>query len=159
MAAISDWHRRHLSRMRLVERPAVIPCKDEGISALVSIVERRITRPAECRVYTRIPDFLPVSGSGAISYAELRAVRVLFDAEIISRYIRMHVDIDKTVDAGHECFAYIPDHLPCMAIRPLDTLEDYLRVFRGPPPPASPKQPLRKELLAAPKSILPRRPS
>eukprot|EP00873_Tetraselmis_striata_P004519 jgi/Tetstr1/424783/TSEL_001480.t1 len=84
-----------------------------------------------------------VSSSGAVSYTDLSAVRVLFNAELGCRYIRMRVDVDKNVDARHECFAYIPDHVPCLAVRPVDMLEDYLRVFR--PPSGS-------RLLAAPKS-------
>eukprot|EP00873_Tetraselmis_striata_P003137 jgi/Tetstr1/423401/TSEL_014082.t1 len=81
-----------------------------------------------------------VSGSGAISsYAELNAICVLFDAELGCRYIHLRVNIDKNVDARHECFAYIPDHVPCLAVRPVYMLEDYLRVFRPAPagrPPA-----------------------
>eukprot|EP00873_Tetraselmis_striata_P042793 jgi/Tetstr1/463057/TSEL_007994.t1 len=73
-----------------------------------------------------------VSGSGAVSYAELSAVRVLFNAELGCRYISVRVDIEKNVDAPHECFAYIPDHVPCLAVRPVDMLENYLRVFRLP---------------------------
>eukprot|EP00873_Tetraselmis_striata_P039279 jgi/Tetstr1/459543/TSEL_004908.t1 len=84
-----------------------------------------------------------VSSSGAVSYTDLSAVRVLFNAELGCRYIRLRVDVDKNVDARHECFAYIPDHVPCLAVRPVDMLEDYLRVFR--PPSGS-------RLLAAPKS-------
>eukprot|EP00873_Tetraselmis_striata_P009123 jgi/Tetstr1/429387/TSEL_019301.t1 len=84
-----------------------------------------------------------VSGSDAVSDAELSAVRVLFNAELSCRYIRLRVDVDKNVDAQHDCFAYIPDHEPCLAVRRVGTLEDYLRVFR--PPPGG-------RLLAAPKS-------
>eukprot|EP00873_Tetraselmis_striata_P009414 jgi/Tetstr1/429678/TSEL_019575.t1 len=75
-----------------------------------------------------------VSGSGAVSYAELSVVaRVLFGAEIGCCYNRMRMDVDKSVvDARLECFAYIPDHVPCLAIRPVDMLEDYPRVFSPP---------------------------
>eukprot|EP00873_Tetraselmis_striata_P019885 jgi/Tetstr1/440149/TSEL_028506.t1 len=51
-----------------------------------------------------------VFGSGAVSYTDLSAVRVLFNAELGCRYIRLRVDVDKNVDARHECFAYIQDH-------------------------------------------------
>eukprot|EP00873_Tetraselmis_striata_P028641 jgi/Tetstr1/448905/TSEL_036131.t1 len=73
-----------------------------------------------------------VSGSGAVFYTDLSAVRVLSNAELGCRYIRLRVDVDKNVGARHECFAYIPDHVPCLAVRPVDLLEDYLRVFRPP---------------------------
>eukprot|EP00873_Tetraselmis_striata_P011762 jgi/Tetstr1/432026/TSEL_021500.t1 len=67
-------------------------------------------------------DYCRVSGSGAVPCAELSAVRVLFDAELLGcRYIRVRVDVDKNVDARHECF-YIPDHVLCLSIHPVDML-------------------------------------
>eukprot|EP00873_Tetraselmis_striata_P033026 jgi/Tetstr1/453290/TSEL_040282.t1 len=174
LAAISDWHRRQLPHLRLAGRPAVIPCKNEGVSALTSVPERRITRPAKGRLLPiRIPDLramlrrgfslstasgrhqrhhLPEPGvrdASAVPLpprahlrlprvrlwrrALLRAQAVLFDAELGCRCIRLRVDVDKNVDARHECLAYIPDHVPCLAIRPVDMLEDRLRVFRPAP--------------------------
>eukprot|EP00873_Tetraselmis_striata_P021366 jgi/Tetstr1/441630/TSEL_029856.t1 len=54
---------------------------------------------------------------------------MLLDAELGYHYIRLRADADKNVDAMHECFAYIPDHAPCLVIRPDNMLEDSLRVF------------------------------
>jgi len=56
LAAISDWHRRQLHHLRLAGRPAVTPRKNEGVSALISILERRITRPPRAVSLLRIPD-------------------------------------------------------------------------------------------------------
>lgn len=67
-----------------------------------------------------------MSSFGAISYSELSALRVLLDAELGCRYSRMRVDIDKNVNARHECFPYIHEHVPCLAIRPAGMLEDYI---------------------------------
>eukprot|EP00873_Tetraselmis_striata_P033030 jgi/Tetstr1/453294/TSEL_040286.t1 len=146
LPAISDWHRRHLPHLRLAERPAVIPCKNEGVSALISVPERRITRPDKGRLPIRIPDLRAMLRRGfSLSTAfgrHQRAQPVLFAAELGCRCIRLRVDVDKNVDARHECLAYIPDHVPCLAIRPVDMLEDRLRVFRPPPGgrrPAAPK--------------------
>eukprot|EP00873_Tetraselmis_striata_P044236 jgi/Tetstr1/464500/TSEL_009258.t1 len=50
-----------------------------------------------------------VSSFGAVSYTELSVVRVLFNAELGCRYIRVRGDVDTNVDVRHECFAYIPD--------------------------------------------------
>eukprot|EP00873_Tetraselmis_striata_P037592 jgi/Tetstr1/457856/TSEL_004258.t1 len=79
MAAISDWHRSLLPHLRLAGCLAVNPCKDESIGALVAILKCRIT--------------------------QLGAVRVLFNAELGCRYIRLRVDVQKNVDDRHECFA------------------------------------------------------
>eukprot|EP00873_Tetraselmis_striata_P044065 jgi/Tetstr1/464329/TSEL_009130.t1 len=45
-----------------------------------------------------------------MSYTDLSAVRVLFNAELGCCYIRLRVNVHKNVGARHECFAYIPDH-------------------------------------------------
>eukprot|EP00873_Tetraselmis_striata_P041093 jgi/Tetstr1/461357/TSEL_006483.t1 len=150
LAAFSDRHRRQLRHLRLAGRPAVIPCKNEGVSALTSILERRITRPDKGRLPIRIPDLRAMLRRGfslssafdrenhlpwykCITFLNLGAQAVLFDAELGCRCVRLRVDVDKNVDARHECLAYIPDHVPCLAIRPVDMLEDHLRVFRPPP--------------------------
>jgi len=70
-----------------------------------------------------------VSGSGAVSYAELSAMRVLFDAELGCRYICLRLVGRRQGRRRyrHDCFTYSPDHVPCLAIRPVDDmLEDYL---------------------------------
>eukprot|EP00873_Tetraselmis_striata_P000781 jgi/Tetstr1/421045/TSEL_012090.t1 len=140
LAAISEWHRRQLPHLRLAGRSALNPCKDESINTLISILERRtrmcitfinlgcLRRAAAAALAC---DYR-VSSSGAVSYTYLSAVRVLLNAELGCRYIRLRVDVDKNVDARHECFAYIPYHVPCLVVRPVDMLEDYLRVFRPP---------------------------
>eukprot|EP00873_Tetraselmis_striata_P041090 jgi/Tetstr1/461354/TSEL_006480.t1 len=155
LPAISDWHRRQLHHLRLAGRPAGIPCKNGGVSALISIPERRTTRPAKGRLpifasrtsarccVADFPCRRHPAGTTGITFLNLGAQAVLFDAELGCRCIRLRVDVDKNVDARHECLAYIPDHVPCLAIRPVDMLEDRLRVFR--PPPGSRR-------LAAPKS-------
>jgi len=71
------------------------------------------------------------SGSGAMSYTDLSAVRVLFNAELGCCYIRLRMNVHKNVGARHECFAYIPDHVPCLAVQPVDMLEDYFRPPSG----------------------------
>eukprot|EP00873_Tetraselmis_striata_P038016 jgi/Tetstr1/458280/TSEL_044766.t1 len=109
LAAISDLHRRQLPHLRLAGRPTLYPCKDESIGALVAVLERRIMRPAKRRLPLRIPDLLRITLRGPRAF-QLSVVRVLFNAELRCRNIRLRVDVDKRVDARHECFAYIPDH-------------------------------------------------
>eukprot|EP00873_Tetraselmis_striata_P029172 jgi/Tetstr1/449436/TSEL_036531.t1 len=132
LAAISDWHMRQLPHLRLAGCPTLNPCKDESINTPVSILERRTVRPAKGRLPLQIPDL------------HLSAVRVLFNAELGCRYIRLRMDVDKNIDARHECFTYIPATcLAWLSARLTCMLEDYLCVFR--PPSGS-------RLLAAPKS-------
>lgn len=70
-------------------------------------------------------------------YTELSAVRLLFGAGLGCRYIRLRVDVAKTSTRGTD--AYIPDHAPCLAIRPVDMLEDYVIPPSVPPPPPTPR--------------------
>eukprot|EP00873_Tetraselmis_striata_P012964 jgi/Tetstr1/433228/TSEL_022516.t1 len=120
LAAISDWHMRQLPHLRLAGCPTLNPCKDESINTpslswsagphqrlcITSLNLGRLRRAAAAAL---ICDFR-VSASGAMSYTDLSAVRVLFNAELGCRYIRLRMDVDKNIDARHECFAYIPDH-------------------------------------------------
>eukprot|EP00873_Tetraselmis_striata_P006711 jgi/Tetstr1/426975/TSEL_017188.t1 len=151
LAAISDWHMRQLPHLRLAGCPTLQPVQGrehqhprlylgapDRTSACAS---PPLTSGASAAAL--ICDFR-VSTSGAMSYTDLSAVRVLFNAELGCRYIRLRMDVDKNIDARHECFTYIPATcLAWLSARLTCMLEDYLCVFR--PPSGS-------RLLAAPKS-------
>lgn len=57
-----------------------------------------------------------VSGSGTASYGEHIVVYASSTAKMCCHYVRIRVDVDKNVDTWRECYAYIPDHLPFLAV-------------------------------------------
>lgn len=73
-----------------------------------------------------------VRPDGSILYDADSAVQVKFNTELGVRYIQLRVDVDKNVDARHECYAFIPEHVPALDVHPVGLLEDYLRTFRPP---------------------------
>ena len=59
-------------------------------------------------------------------------VKVLYNDERREFYIQLQVDHDKNVRVGDSVFAFVPAHIPGLAVRPVDVLLDYLRRVRPP---------------------------
>ena len=69
---------------------------------------------------------------GSVRYGSDSNVEVLYSVELRQRYIRVRIDVDKNVDGRREVYAYIPEAIPTLGVRPVRLLEDYLRRLRPP---------------------------